>query len=188
MPANSHNPSIDVGRLPSGPRVLSRLVSLVHQPEVHLEAVAELFRSDPALSARVVSACTSPIYARTNGAGEIHEAILVLGVKELTRIVHVVTMTDLRKYPTHLYHFAAGHFWERSLHTAYVCEDLGKEDPLAFTAGIMHLVGVWVLCSVFPAGSMPIVARELALQAEIEELRMGLNFAAVGGTALFQWG
>jgi hypothetical protein len=40
-----------------------------------------------------------------------------MGLNEISRIVQVVTLTDLRKYPTHLYQQAAGHFWERSLHT-----------------------------------------------------------------------
>ncbi len=189
MPAKPPSAAIDLAKLPSGPRVLSRLVSLVNQPQVHLAEVAELFRADPALTARVIAACNSPYYGGEQRTTDIRDAVLRLGLREISHLVHVVTMTDLRKYPTHLYHYTAGYFWERSLHTAYLCEELDAGSRLAFTTGIMHLVGVWALCTVFPGGqNMPIVARELILQAELEQLRLGLDFAEAGSQALAQWG
>lgn len=179
---------IDLGKLPSGPRVLARLISVVRQPHVQLTDVAELFLADPALTARIVAACNSSYYSRGERTTDIREAIIRLGLKEVTRIAQVVTLTDLRKHPTHLYTEAAGHFWERSLHTAFVIEEISDADPFAYTAGIMHLVGIWVLCSVFPSGGKAIAARELALQAQLEQLRLGVNFAEAGGTALAKWG
>jgi len=179
---------IDLAKLPSGPRVLSRLMSTVRQPHVQLADVAELFTADPALSARVVAACNSPYYWRGEKTTDIRSAVLRLGINEVSRIVQIVTLTDLKKYPTHLYTEAAGHFWERSLHTAFVMEELSDREPSAYTAGIMHLVGIWVLCSVFPAGHMSIEERELALQAALEQLRLGVSFAEAGGAALAKWG
>jgi hypothetical protein len=52
----------------------------------------------------------------------------------------------------------------------------------------MHLVGIWVLCSVFPTGQKTIHERELALQAGLEQLRLGVTFAEAGGAALSKWG
>jgi len=180
--------SIDLGKLPSGPRVLSRLISSVRQPHVQLADVAELFHSDPALTARVVAACNSAFYSRGEPTADIRDAVLRLGLNEVSRIVQIVMLTDLRKYPTHLYTAAAGHFWERSLHTAFVIDEISGHDPIAYTAGIMHLVGIWVLCSVFPAGHLSIEERELALQARLEQLRLGVTFAEAGGAALSKWG
>lgn len=180
--------TIDLEKLPSGPRVLSRLISLVRKPEVQLSEVADLFRSDPALTARVVAACNSPIYARGERTADVRDAVLRLGIFEVARIVQIVALTDLRKYPTHLYTQTAGHFWERSLHTAFVIDEISDRDPAAYTAGIMHLVGIWVLCSIFPAGHLTIKERELALQAELEQLRLGVSFADAGSAALAKWG
>jgi HD-like signal output (HDOD) protein len=179
---------IDLEKLPSGPRVLSRLISAVRQPRVQLSEVAELFCSDPALTARIVAACNRPFYARGERTVDIRDAVMFLGLDEVSRIVQVVMLTDLRKYPTHLYTNAAGHFWERSLHTAFVIDEISGRDPRAYTAGIMHLVGIWVLCSVFPAPGTTIAARELVLQAQLEQLRLGVSFAEAGGVALSKWG
>lgn len=179
---------VDVEKLPSGPRVLSRLISTVRQPHVQLGDVAELFHSDPALAARVVKACNSTYYWRGEKTTDIRDAVLRLGINEVSRIVQIVMITDLKKYPTHLYTEAAGHFWARSLHTAFVIDELSGHDPSAYTAGIMHLVGIWVLCSVFPAGHMSIEERELALQAALEQLRLGVTFAEAGWAALQKWG
>jgi HD-like signal output (HDOD) protein len=180
--------SLDLSKLPSGPRVLARLVSVIRQPYIQLSEVAELFHSDPALTARVVAACNGSFFARGERTTEIRDAIIRLGLNEVSRIVQIVTLTDLRRHPTHLYTEAAGHFWERSLHTAFVIDEISDRDPFAYTAGIMHLVGVWVLCSSFPPGGKAIAASELALQAQLEQLRLGVNFAEAGAAALSKWG
>lgn len=180
--------TIDLGKLPSGPRVLSRLVSAIRQPGVQLEDVSELFRSDPALMARVMAACNSTYYSAGEPTVNFRDALLRLGLNEVSRIVQIVSLTDLRRYPTHLYTQTAGHFWERSLHTAYVMDEISGHDPFAYTAGIMHLVGIWVLCSAFPASAQSIAERELALQARLEQLRMGVSFAEAGALALTRWG
>ena len=180
--------SFDLAKLPSGPRVLSQLIAAVRRPEVEIGEVAELFRSDSALAARVISACNSPYYARGEPTADIKEAVMQLGLDEVSRIVQVVTLTDFKKYPTHLYTHAAGHFWERSLHTALVMDELSCRNPAAYTVGIMHLVGIWVLCSVFPVGHTSIEERELDLQAQLEQLRLGVTFSGAGGRALEKWG
>lgn len=180
--------SIDLGKLPSGPRVLAQLSSVIRRPGVQLADVAELFRSDPALMARVMAACNSPYYAPSARTLDFRDALLRLGLNEVSRIVQIVALTDLRKYPTHLYTQTAGHFWARSLHTAFVIDELSGRDPTAYTAGIMHLVGIWVLCSAFPLGAHSIAERELALQARLEQLRLGVSFAEAGALALAKWG
>ena len=175
-------------KLPSGPRVLARLVSAIRQPEVQLTDVAELFHADPALTARVVAASNSAYYARPVKVADIREAVFHLGMAEVSRLVQVATLTDFKRHPTHLYSDTANHFWERSIHTALVCEEIGPHVPLAYTAGIMHLVGVWVLCGIFPSSQRSIAERELELQAEIEHLRLGVNFAYAGSQVLQRWG
>ncbi len=188
IPSENIEALIDIEKLPSGPRVLARLLSLVRQSHVQLIEVAELFQADPALTARVVAACNSPHFSRGQPTTDIRDAVLRLGLHEVSGILQIVSLTDLRRFPTHLYAQTAGHFWERSLHTAFVIEEIGPRDPLAYTAGIMHLVGVWVLCSVYPAGHLTIAERELVLQARLEQLRLGVSFAEAGAAALAKWG
>ena len=180
--------SCDLGKLPSGPRVLSQLVSAVHRTDVQLADVAALVQVDPALTARVVAVCNSSFYSRGATTRDIRDAILHLGLSEVSRIVQAVTMTDFKKYPTHLYTKTADHFWERSLHTAFVMDEISGGDPSAYTAGIMHLVGVWVLCSIFPIGMLSIDERELELQAQLEQFRLGVTFATAGSRAMAMWG
>lgn len=188
MPLEDLADAIDLGKLPSGPRILARLISLTRDPDVELADVAELFRSDPALMARVMSACNSAYYAPEQPPATFDEGLLRLGLAEVTRIVQIVSLTDFRRYPTHLYTQTAEHFWERSLHTAFVMDELSNRHPLAYTAGMMHLVGIWVLCAVFPATKSSIAERELALQARLEQLRLGVSFAEAGAAALTRWG
>lgn len=188
MPPREILESCDLGKLPSGPRVLSQLISAIRQPNVELSDVAKLFRADPALTARVVAVCNSPYYSREQSTGDIGEAILHLGLAEVSRIVQAVMLTDFKKYPTHLYTSTADHFWERSLHTAFVIDEISGRNPFAYTAAIMHLCGIWVLSSIFPSGGLSIDERELELQAQLEQHRLGVTFARAGGRAMTMWG
>lgn len=180
--------SCDLGKLPSGPRVLSQLIFSVRQPDVELGTIADLIHADAALTARVVAACNSPYYVRGQPITDIREAIAHMGLEQVLRIVQVVMLTDFRKHPTHLYTHTADYFWERSLHTAVVIDEISGNDPGAYTAGIMHLVGIWVLCTLVPPGGLSINERELVLQAELEQHRLGVNFARAGSLAMSQWG
>jgi HD-like signal output (HDOD) protein len=180
--------TFDLGKLPSGPRVLSQLISVVRRRDVQISDVAELFRSDPALATRVIAASRSQFYSRGEPITDIRDAVLHIGLHEVSRIVQVVTLTDFKKYPTHLYTNAAGHFWERSLHTALVIDEISGRNPAAYTAGIMHLVGIWVLCGIFPVGHMSIEERELDMQAHLEYLRLGVSFPIAGARAMERWG
>ncbi|HEY5228141.1 MAG TPA: HDOD domain-containing protein, partial [Opitutaceae bacterium] len=155
--------SFELGKLPSGPRVLSQLIAAVRKPNVQITDVAELFLSDPALTARVVAVCNSTYYSQGEKTADIRQAVMRLGLQEVSRIVQIVMLTDFKRYPTHLYTNASSHFWERSLHTAAVTDEISDRNPMAYTAAIMHLVGIWVLCSIFPAGNMSIGERELEL-------------------------
>jgi HD-like signal output (HDOD) protein len=188
MPSQEILDSCDLGKLPSGPRILSQLTSMIRKPDVDISEIATLFHADSALTARAVAVCNSPFYSRGFAITDIRDAILHLGLKEVSRIVQTVILTDFKKYPTHLYTNVADHFWERSLHTAIVIDDISGGNPTAYTAGIMHLVGVWVLCSIFPAGYLSIGERELDLQAQLEQHRLGVNFARAGGRAMTAWG
>ncbi len=180
--------AIDLDKLPSGPRVLARLTSLLLQPEVELAEIAGLFQSDPALAARVVASCNSSYYGGREPIDNIRDAVLRLGLRELSHLTQIVALTDLRKFPTRLYPATADHFWARSLHTAFVADEISLGDPAAYTAGIMHLVGIWVLCSVLPAGEESIDERELALRGQLERLRLGVSFTDAGTFALAEWG
>lgn len=180
--------SCDLGKLPSGPRVLSQVISAVRKPDVDIAEIAELMHADTALTARVVAACNSPYYSRGNHIVDIREAISHMGLEQVLRMVQAVMLTDFKKHPTHLYTHVSDFFWERSLHTAVVIDELSDHDASAYTAGIMHLVGVWVLCSIFPPSGLTISEKELSLQAELEQHRLGVHFARAGSKAMALWG
>jgi len=180
--------SCDLEKLPSGPRVLAQLLAAVRKPDIHIGELADLFRVDPALTVRVVSACNTPFFFRGGRISDIRDAVFHLGLGEVARIVQLVMLTDFKRYPTHLYTQSAEYYWQRSLHTAVVIDELCDRDPLAYTAGIMHLVGVWALCSIFPAGHASIGEAELELQAQLEQHRLGVTYCGAGGRSMARWG
>lgn len=180
--------SCDLEKLPSGPRVLAQLLAAARRPDIHIGELAELFRADPALTVRVVAACNTPVFSRGGRISDIKDAVFHLGLAEVSKIVQMVMLTDFRKYPTHLYTHSAEYFWQRSLHTALVIDEISDHDPQAYTAGIMHLVGVWALCSVFPLGHASICEGEMEMQAQLEQLRLGVTYCGAGGRSMARWG
>lgn len=155
---------------------------------MELSSVVDLFLADPALTARVVVAWNTPLYSRGEPTADIRDGVLRPGLNEVSRNGQIVALTDRRKYPTHLYSVTAGHFRERSLHSAFALAEISGRAASAYPAGMMHLVGIWVMCRIFPAGHLSISGRELALQARLEQLRWWAFCAEAGAAALAQWG
>lgn len=128
-----------------------------------MSSVVDLLLADPALTARVVVAFNTPFYSRGEPTADIRDAVLRLGLNEVSRIVQIVALTDRRKYPTHLYSVTAGHFWERSLHSACALADwyYGVKNEKTLQRSDLTITDVEVASSAlrFAATPAPVVWR-----------------------------
>jgi HD-like signal output (HDOD) protein len=182
---------INVNNLDASPAVLHKLLELTQKEDFDADEAVSLLKSDPGLTARVFKVCSNPEYGRGNPPQSIREAVIRLGARELYRLATMIAMGRLRADETKHYQVDALYFWKRTVATAVSMEEISPESgsrEIDYTIGLMHLIGVWILCKQMSADGTAISAPSLPAQAQAEKLRFGIAYAQVGATALERWG
>ena len=132
---------LDLGELdslPTLPVVALQIGEVVHSKTASVQQVADLLRSDPATSAKLLRLVNSPYFGIPGGVSDVARAISVLDTLRIG---------------------AGGHdpraLWTHSLTTATAARELAEEirfsDPGGcFTAGLLHDMGEIALAKLAP--------------------------------------
>lgn len=184
-----------VKTLPPAPKILPELLKRLNQDDVNIQNIQSLITYDPALTAKVLQRCNSTFYGLAEPAQDLGTAINCLGFNEIYRIVTTVILEGSLGVAQKGYGIGEGHLWEHSVVSAVasrlVARDLGADENLAFTAGLLHDVGKLVL------GQSLEDAYGLIFQGtesdkpksfmEMEKEILGVDHAEIGGRILARW-
>jgi putative nucleotidyltransferase with HDIG domain len=143
--------------LPPFPPVARKLMSLVGKPEVSFQQIAELIRSDAALSTQVLRLANSALLGARQEISSILRAIVLIGAERVKALAITACMKGFLG-PLLENESPAGallrRFWRHNLVCALLAEELAKPcwlDPdTAYTAGLLHDVGRLGLLKAFP--------------------------------------
>ncbi|MFA6810532.1 MAG: HDOD domain-containing protein, partial [Desulfoplanes sp.] len=69
------------------PPVMGKLLHEAMQPDPDLQRIAEIIKLDPSLTATILALANSPYYKLTSPVSDIQRAVVVLGNKEISKIV-----------------------------------------------------------------------------------------------------
>lgn len=179
--------------LPVAPHVVAKVVQLAAQPDVPVEALAQVIESDLALCSRVLRAANSSLYAPRARIHSIPHAASFLGIRAVRNIVlcagvrQLASSSQLRGFPLEVY-------WECSLRRAAAARCLAarlpRQDPQeAFVLSLCQDLGVLVACLQDPSRAEELGARLSQstaehLAAEADEVA----HAEVGARLLTEWG
>ncbi|MDX5298460.1 MAG: HDOD domain-containing protein [Gammaproteobacteria bacterium] len=173
--------------LPSLPDLAWRIRRIAEQPDTGLDDLAQALISDPAMAAKLVRACNSPLY---RGFAEIHslrEAVVRLGVQVTRQLVTVFSMRELFKTRQPELQDAMSVLWDHSREVAAMAWALARAqagiDPEeALLAGLLQGIG-----------AIPVIAhaeRHVNLFADYRALRQAIQDlrGEIGGALLRHWG
>lgn len=170
-------------------------MKLLNDSHASIDSIAAAIKRDQALAMRVLKAANSAGYARGRSVHTVEQAAVRIGLAELRHVVLGVAVMD---------EFGGGEFdgfidvmdfWEHSLATALICQQIAKEtrsmDPEeAFLVGLLHDVGRVVMIEQFGANYVQSlrIARELAQPLNTVEKRLfNLDHADVAGLLFKLW-
>src|SRR5688572_12468165 len=140
--------------LPPAFQLLPRLLLLLEDVESNADALADLIRVDPGLTADILRVCNSARYGLTYRAENIQQAILRIGFSEVHRIVMTVITSPALKDPQNTYASNQADLWNHSLATATASQALaakaGIDADLLFTAALLHDIGKVILSRAIP--------------------------------------
>ena len=173
--------------LPSLPAVAVKVLSL--DPEIAAGDLARLIAQDAPLSARILKAANSPLYAPASPVGNIKRAIILLGnrqVRTLSLAFSLVPLQNARLDFTR--------FWQHSLATAVGTRRLLKlmsprQVEEGFTAGLLADVGAILLAGAQGERYAEVLGRREAVASldEAERAVFGFDHSALGLAAARRW-
>ncbi len=141
-----------IDSLPSIPLVAERVGAMVHDPRHDAQAIAQVMKGDPALTAKVLRLANSPYFAIPGGVSDVARAISFLGFNTLYQLV--LTASVFRMLGSGKDE-AARRLFRHSVAVGAAAEALaeriGFEDrAAAFTAGLLHDLGRFAVLHVAP--------------------------------------
>jgi len=173
-------------RLPSVPDVAWKVRRVVDQEESGAEQVALAVSADPAIAAKLVRACNSPLYRGFSDIRSVREAVVRLGMKTTRQLVTVFSMREVFKTRQKALQAEMENLWRHSREVAALCWVLADHatslDPEeALLAGLLHDIGV-VPVLVHAEHHVNLFADPANLRAAIRDLR-----ADVGTALMEKW-
>lgn len=171
--------------------VAFRLIELLDDDLSSTDEVARVAGTDPALTARIIKAANSAYYRRRVRVATIRDAVLVLGAREVRSLVITTCVVDSMPRTKFIDHHA---FWQFSLATAILADLIARADGdlsgEAFTAGVLHNVGLLALDHYCPEGLREvteIVAAGRRRLHDREQLVFGFTDAELSARLAQQW-
>src|SRR5262245_32166643 len=130
------------------PHAALRLARLAYDPRTKAQEIVHLIERDPALAARVLKLANSPLFPYEGQVGDLHRAISMIGLKELTELtLAAACVSGFSPMESELLRRAD--FWWHSFSCALLAQDLarafGQTSEEAFSAGLLHDVGQMIL-------------------------------------------
>ncbi len=180
--------------LPSVPRVCAELTELLSSGGAGAADAARIIEQDIAMAAKVLQLANSAYFGRRSPVSRVCEAVAYLGLDTLRAyVLHVAAFQELRvlsPIPGFDLDALHGHCTRVARLAARLAAETGAGND-AFTAGLLHDVGLLVMASQDPEG----LAGVLALAREqrrpvhhIEREEHGVTHAEVGAHLLALWG
>ena len=182
-----------VRQLPALPDIVLKVLQTFQQDDPDIDLLAREIGHDQALAARVLRLANSPFYGLQSRVGTLHDAITVLGFRNVRAAVAGVAV--MRCFaPDRCSGLDMVAFWNHSTAVALASRAVARSsqlpEELAFTAGLVHDVGVLALLSAFPGPMAEVLAyarQHDCFLREAERDVLGLNHATVGDALLRHW-
>jgi putative nucleotidyltransferase with HDIG domain len=139
--------------LPTLPIVALRLGEIVHSKNASVQHVADVLRSDPATSAKLLRLVNSPYFGIPGGVSDVARAIPFVGFNTLYQLVLSISVLETLKLGNSTLDPRA--LWTHALTVATAARELAQEVRFAdtgacFTAGLLHDMGKIALAKLDP--------------------------------------
>lgn len=180
--------------LPAAPEILPKLVKIMQDPDNDSSQIVDIISTDAAITAGVLKVSNSGAFSPSTPVTDIQDAIGLLGIKEVYRIVNMVTSSDFLDGSLSSFDIKRGGLWEHSLAVALmmdlICDDICPTKGIPYTLGLLHDTGKLLVHH--GVGERYIDVFNLIESEQIsipkaETKILGFDHAAAGSTMLEKW-
>lgn len=182
-----------VQQVPSLSAVVLEVLAGFDKEDIEIADLVQKLGQDQGLTARVLRVANSPFYGISSKVGSVGEAVVVLGFHNVRSLVAAAGI--INQFPV-----VGGKgfdrlaFWQHGIGSA-VCAQvlakaLGRDQALAFTAGLLHDIGRLVLDAYFHEdfkAAMAHCTAEDSTLLDAERAVLGVDHAQVGFELARRW-
>jgi len=182
-----------VTALPACPAVVTRLQTVMSDPDVSISDIVGVIQSDPAVAARVLRIANSSSFALRRRVETLGQAVVVLGLDQLWSVTVSTCLVAAFPVPDSMQTFVHD-LWIHSVGVCQCCRELAAQvgtskDRLAL-AGLLHDIGKLLLATHRP--DLVLRTTETASAAgaplwQVEYELLGFSHADVGAWLLQAW-
>lgn len=173
--------------LPSLPDIAIRVGREMNEENTNAHKLARIIQTDPVITAKLVRAANSPLYAGVSAVDSCSAAVIRLGTNTTHNLVLTFALRELfiTRFPILRYHMHQ--LWDHSVKVSALCYVLaklsGRFDPEhALLAGLLHDIGVVAILN-YTKQFPDVLKDESTLDHVIKDLR-----GIIGARILSAWG
>lgn len=155
------NNLMSIRNLPSIPVVMFEVTKLLENPRTNANDLGKIISMDQGLVAKILTVANSPLYGLPRRVSTIEFAIVILGFEHIKNIVIALSMIEAFKGKDDK-SIDKKSYWLHSLVTAFAAKRIAddfryRKSGEAFTAGLLHDLGISVIQRFFNADCQKIV-------------------------------
>ncbi|OQY19474.1 MAG: hypothetical protein B6I36_04115 [Desulfobacteraceae bacterium 4572_35.1] len=172
-----------IKQLPVLNGVSQKIIRIISDDQIELGDVVDIISKSPAITARILRCANSAYFGQRAQISSVREAIIrVLGLKLTCSLSLAMALTgsfNTRQCST----FNPEQYWTTSITAAITAQELSSyikhsdklEPATAYTAGLLHTIGIMALTHIFPTEMATIFANNVeSIQQQTQE-KLGID-------------
>ncbi len=190
-----YNLVANTGDLASLPTTVVDLLYLFREEDASAQSVVSILQRDPAMTANVLKMSNSAFYGARREVSSVQEALVMLGNRAVVTMAFASGMAPVMRRDLIGYNVSRERFWNHSILAAsassFAADRLGhgKKKCEAFTAGLVHDVGMLVIDAHLVGTKKTLVMAEPAFDVTGAEKRLlGFDHCEAGAMLADNWG
>ena len=183
--------------LPSLPVLYKELMDEIHSGDTSLKKIAKIISKDMAMVTKILQLVNSAFFGLRTTVSNPEQAVALLGSDTIRALV--LSMQAFSKFDgAALPGFSLDALWQHGLKTSGYAKAIAKQEQVpqimiddAFTAGLLHDIGLLLLASNMPEDYKRVLAlqkEKALLDWQAEQEVFGVTHAEVGAYLLSLWG
>ncbi|MBD3336462.1 MAG: HDOD domain-containing protein [Candidatus Eisenbacteria bacterium] len=183
-----------VESIPTLPEILTKVMTMVDDPDASAYDIANVVSKDPSLVAAILKVVNSPFYGLSRKVSSVGQAVVFLGFRSIRNLVLSAQLLKTFGGPSRNQRFNRKALWKHAIATGAAGKHLAvraNADPEAvFLTGLIHDLGCIVLDQYFPEEFSEIletVERERTRLVDAERKVVGMDHAEIGRLICRKW-
>lgn len=190
------NDMVTLDRLPAMPSTMARLVPMLMNADVDLDALERVLRQDEALTMTVLRLANSVQYGGRGSHHDLRRSMSRLGLRTLRQCVMSQQVAGAIGGANAALGMERGALWRSALAGALAAEELARrhqpdDAPMAFVCALLRDIGKLALNVKFGGAYLAAIApyaHEGLSFDDTERAALGFDHAQIGGALARHWG